>query len=84
METGKNAENDKSLYRCATQWCIIRTSIKTALFVGTVLALINHYQDIFAWKLSNSELIQIGLSYLVPFLVATYAAAKQVKRTKQL
>ena len=50
---------------------IIR-SIKTALVVGTVLGLINHYPAILAWSVPPQELFQIVLTYLVPFSVATY------------
>ncbi len=47
-------------------------SIKTALVVGTVLGLINHYPAILAWSVPPQELFQIVLTYLVPFSVATY------------
>ena len=47
-------------------------STKTALVVGTVLGLINHYPAILVWSVPPQELFQIVLTYLVPFSVATY------------
>jgi len=54
-------------------------SAKTALLVGTILALLNHYQAILAWVVPTHEALQIGLTYLVPFSVASFGqiAAKR-------
>jgi hypothetical protein len=73
----------KNLYHCASQWCIIRTSLRTALIVGTILALINHYESILALNLGPAEIVQIVVTYLVPFVVATYAAARHAQRTEE-
>jgi hypothetical protein len=57
-------------------YCIERDtllrSIKTALVVGTILALINHWQDLFAGQFSWRWVIPMLITYLVPFSVATY------------
>ena len=47
-------------------------SLKTALLVGTVLALINHYQEIIDLDLKGRALVQTVVTYLVPFSVASY------------
>lgn len=70
----------KTLIQCAQDPHILRSSFMTALVVGTVLAFINHAGSILAWSLSPFEIIQILITYCVPFLVATYAAAKNAKR----
>ena len=53
------------------EWDSIAHAIKTALLVGTLLALINHSDDLlsghFAWRWVASML----LTYLVPFSVST-------------
>jgi hypothetical protein len=72
----------KSLYRCASQWCIIKTSLRTALVVGTVLAFINHYESILALNFRPMEIVQIIITYFIPFTVATYAAARHAQRTE--
>jgi hypothetical protein len=47
-------------------------SAKTALVVGTILALINHGQDMLSGQLSPRWVVPLLLTYLVPFSVATY------------
>jgi len=58
--------------------CVVR-SIKVALVVGTVLALINHYDAIFAGALTSRGVFQILLTYLVPFGVSAYGSAMQAR-----
>lgn len=57
---------------CLERDTLIR-SIKVALVVGTILGVINHYPAIVAWSIPLPEAIQITLTYLVPFSVATYS-----------
>jgi hypothetical protein len=47
-------------------------STKTGLVVGTILALINHGQQLFSGRFSPEWVIPLLLTYLVPFCVATY------------
>ncbi len=49
-------------------------SIKIALFVGTILALINHFDAIFNGTFNRTNTLQILLTYLVPYCVATYGS----------
>jgi hypothetical protein len=51
-----------------------------ALVVGTVLAMINHGPSLIALELSNGQLFQIGLTYLVPYGVSTYSSVKMLLR----
>jgi hypothetical protein len=62
---------------------ILRTSVKTALLVGTILAAINHYEAILAWSFTATQKIKIAITYLVPFSVATYAAARHAQRLQE-
>ena len=68
-------------------YCIERDtmlrSIKTALVVGTILALINHTQDLLAGQFSWRWVAPMLITYLVPFSVATYGQA-QGKRQRDL
>lgn len=57
-------------------------SLKTALVVGTVLAIINHGQKILSGQFSASWMVPTLLTYLVPFSVATYGQI-QGKRQRQ-
>ncbi len=55
-------------------------ALGTAVVVGSLLATINHGPDLLAGARSGSRLVQIGLTYLVPYCVSTYAAAMQELR----
>jgi len=56
--------------------CVLR-SLKVALFVGTVLAFINHYDAIISGSLSTAGVVQILVPYAVPYCVATFGSASQ-------
>jgi len=56
--------------------CVAR-SLKVALVVGTVLALINHFQSIISGSLDTAVTLQILLTYAVPFSVSTFGSAMQ-------
>lgn len=47
-------------------------AVRVALFVGTALALINHYDAIFTFTFDERVVWKIGLTYLVPFLVSLH------------
>ena len=56
--------------------CIAR-SLKVALLVGTVLALINHYDSIISASFSLAVTLQILVTYAVPYSVSTFGSAMQ-------
>ncbi len=56
--------------------CVAR-SLKVALVVGTVLALINHFDSIVSASLGVTEMFQILLTYAVPYSVSTFGSAMQ-------
>jgi hypothetical protein len=55
---------------------VVLTALKVALFVGTVLALINHGPALLAMALSREQVLQIALTYVVPYAVSTYSSVK--------
>ncbi|MBA2286839.1 MAG: nitrate/nitrite transporter NrtS [Ktedonobacteraceae bacterium] len=61
----------------------LRRSVKTALVVGSILALINHGQQFLSGQFSASWIIPMLVTYLVPFSVATYGQV-QAKRQRDL
>ena len=69
----------KAFIRHAIAKASLFRSIKIALVVGTILALINHYGSIFHGTLTWANIFQIVLTYFVPFGVATYSAAMQAR-----
>lgn len=62
---------------------VLTTALKTALVVGTLLAFINHYEEILSLTITKAQAAQILVTYFVPFSVATYAGMKQVKRSAE-
>ncbi len=46
--------------------------IAAALIVGTILFFINQADVVFGGRATTATWVKIGLSYLVPFLVANY------------
>lgn len=59
-------------------------SIKTALVVGTILALINHEQDLLTGQFSLRWIIPMLVTYLVPFVVATYGQVQGKRQRDRL
>jgi hypothetical protein len=57
-------------------------SLKVALVVGTVLAAINHFDAFRSGTLSVTGALQIGITYLVPYFVATFGSVMQEKAMK--
>lgn len=65
----------KLFFKHAGNKVIVWRSIKVALVVGTILALINHFDAIFTGKLTPTIIFQILLTYFVPYSVSTYGSA---------
>ncbi len=58
-------------------------SLKMALVVGTLLAVINHGQALLTGHFAPGELLPLCLTYCVPFAVAMYSQV-QGKRQRDL
>ena len=69
-------KNKKFLGYCIRKE-IMGRSVKVGLIVGTILALINHFESIFSLSLSPIVIFKILLTYLVPYSVTTYSAVQQ-------
>lgn len=52
----------------------VRRSMRVAMVVGSILVAINYGDRIIAGTLGPLEFAKIGLTYCVPYCVATYAA----------
>lgn len=57
----------------------VASAIKVALVVGTLLALINHYDKIPTMNFKTSDIFKILLTYLVPYGVSTWSAVKALQ-----
>mgnify|MGYP001818689347 CR=1 FL=1 len=58
---------------------VFKRALKIALIVGTLLALINHGERILTSSLTPENLLQIFLTYLVPYSVSTYSSVRSIQ-----
>ncbi len=58
--------------------CVLR-SVKVAIVVGTILGAVNHYDAILSGTFSTTTVVQIAVTYLVPFCVATFGSAMHAR-----
>jgi len=60
--------------REASQREVVMRSLRVAVVVGTLLVVINHGDRLLRGELDVTACLKMGLTYLVPYGVATYAA----------
>ena len=58
---------------------VVLIGIKVVFIVGTVLALINHGSALLTLELSRQQILQIALTYLVPYAVSIYSSVKMLQ-----
>lgn len=58
--------------------CVIR-SLRISAIVSAILALINHTDAVISGTFDNTNLIQMKLTYLVPFCVSTFGSATKAR-----
>ena len=58
---------------------VVLAAIKVAIVVGSLLALINHYDKLADMSFRRSDLAKILLTYLVPYGVSTWSAVKALQ-----
>lgn len=58
----------------ALQKASLVNAMKTALIVGCILNLINQGPALLAFDLAQLQLFKLALTFLVPFMVSTYAS----------
>jgi len=67
----------KTFLSAACERSVVATSARVALVVGTVLALINYGDRIFRrCDMQPLDWLKLAVTYLVPYCVATYGAAR--------
>lgn len=74
--------SDRTFISTALSRTVVISAIKVALVVGTLLALINHYDKLATLSFSRSDISKIFLTYLVPYGVSTWSAVKALQTKK--
>ena len=59
---------------------IVKRSTRVALVVGTLLAIINHGARLLDLDVDAEIALKIGLTYLVPYCVSTWASVQTASR----
>ncbi len=71
----------KRFLAIATERGTVATSTRVALFVGSILALINYGDRILLRSdMHTLDWIKLAVTYCVPYCVATYGAARYAMR----
>tara|TARA_R110001583_G_scaffold20698_2_gene79266 strand:- start:11195 stop:11449 length:255 start_codon:yes stop_codon:yes gene_type:complete len=63
---------------------IMVAALKISLIVGTLLALINHGSALTHMELDSDRILQIMLTYFVPYCVSTYSAVKAIQEREKV
>ena len=71
-------------YHHALSRSTVQRSLIVAAIVGSVLALINHGDAIMIGLMTPDRWLRIGLTYLVPYVVATYGVVSAVREQEML
>lgn len=70
----KRSHLARSYFRYARQHGIFYHSLKVSAVVGSILMLINHGDKLFDQAIESFDYLKICVTYLVPFIVSTYAS----------
>jgi hypothetical protein len=71
-------------YRLATEKATFYRALRVSLVVGIILTLINHPQIIKYFSFSGLDMVQVMLTFIVPFAVSTYSSImSHVKMKKE-
>ncbi len=69
----------ESWFQTAMRRDVVQRAVRVALLVGTILALINHGNKLLAGVVDGTTMIQIVLTYLVPFSVSTWSSVQMAR-----
>lgn len=70
-----------SFWELATQRAVAQRALRIALIVGTLLILINHGPALLDGDISAMRILQMMLTYLVPYGVSTYSSVMVFRDT---
>jgi hypothetical protein len=75
----QRARRQRPWLEAATDRALLGRSAVTCLFVGALLTAINHGDRLLRGEFSATMAWQIGLTFLVPFVVATMSGAAALR-----
>lgn len=57
---------------------IVRRGLKFSAIVGTILVLINHGNRIVAAEVTQTQILQILLTYMIPYIVSCLSSIQSI------
>ena len=72
-------QSEESFFVFARRADVIKRALKISLIVGTLLTAINHGPDLIEGSANLGNLVQILLTYCVPYAVSTYSSAQALR-----
>lgn len=72
-------DEDCTWWAIARRRSVVIRALKTSLFVGTILVGINHGDALLRRDCPPDRWLKIGLTYLVPYSVATFASVSTLR-----
>lgn len=72
-------ESDLGFLDLAMRRSAVLRAVKVSLFVGSILAVVNHADIVFAGNANASTFLKIALTYLVPYGVSTYSSVGAIR-----
>ncbi|WP_366513985.1 nitrate/nitrite transporter NrtS [Planktotalea sp.] len=76
--------HQRSFLWLAKQPSVVKRATKIAIFVGIVLATINHGDAIMSGTLSGTGIIKILVTFCVPYCVSTYSSVLAIRERSQI
>lgn len=70
------------LWKYALDPVCMKRAMKVAFVVGSVIGIINHFDEIIEGTLTTTNYLQIGITYSIPYFVSTYGSARQATHMK--
>lgn len=72
-------DSQKSFVALAMRPATVSRSLKVAVFVGSVLGAINHYDMFISGNFEAHRVVQLLVTYVVPYAVATYGSVTEAR-----
>lgn len=76
---GQKPASGPDWWLLARQRSVVQRALRTSLLVGTILVGINHGDALLRRDCPPDRLAKIGLTYMVPYLVATFASVSTLR-----
>lgn len=79
VNASRGGEGSASWLATARRPDIVRRSVRVAALVGTILVAINSFDRLVAGGLTSFDVLEMTMTYAVPYCVSTHAAVESVR-----